>query len=537
MGDTERLVAIYDRAGRELRTALFAVDLGEFRASAAAAAVDRTRRIVRALNVAVVAWAEGAVDRAYAAGATTARTALEIIGKHPVRPLYIDRRRLIKDELSVTLLRANASIVETAERFLAVTAMASRVVAAAEVREFAFGQIEDQVTRMARDAVAREKARGVLAKQVKEHLREIIGDDKTIVINGRTFQASKYAELVARNTYAEAQTAATLDLCGQYENDLVQWSDHGTICAACFEYEGNIYSISGKHPTYPPLTESPPLHPNCEHSLLPTTEVALATRPAGVRGGTAGLSTEDIAAALVRRAARTAPARPKAARTKPVPRPRPGSARKPVLAPPKPVPAPAPPPAPPPPPPPPPVVAPPPVPPVEAAGVREVEWKPWMTKSEADAWSKDSILKMDLNHNTRTQQSVRGIMNSGLQPGNNNAYGRGVYSSGVAEPAFGPINLKVRMNVRKVVDYSDGVFDAAQTWIRMVWEPAHPGSFLHYDEALAEWAKSRGIDAIRIKRSSFVRGERPYYWYVVFDPKRITVVKQAARATARRIVR
>jgi hypothetical protein len=84
------------------------------------------------------------------------------------------------------------------------------------------------------------------------------------------YNLSKYAEMVARTTLAEAQTQATLDQCALYENDLVKVSDHNTICDICKEYEGNIYSLSGNDPDYPMLDESCPFHPNCQHGLLPT---------------------------------------------------------------------------------------------------------------------------------------------------------------------------------------------------------------------------------------------------------------------------
>ena len=74
----------------------------------------------------------------------------------------------------------------------------------------------------------------------------------------------------------DSQTAATLDLCNQYDNDLVQWSEHGTICDICKEFEGNVYSISGTSLNYPMLEEVPPAHPHCEHVLLATSEEGIA---------------------------------------------------------------------------------------------------------------------------------------------------------------------------------------------------------------------------------------------------------------------
>jgi len=55
----------------------------------------------------------------------------------------------------------------------------------------------------------------------------------------------------------------------------VQVSSHGTVCEICAQYEGKVYSISGKTLGYPILDARTPFHPNCEHSLLPTSPEAI----------------------------------------------------------------------------------------------------------------------------------------------------------------------------------------------------------------------------------------------------------------------
>jgi hypothetical protein len=46
-------------------------------------------------------------------------------------------------------------------------------------------------------------------------------------------------------------------------------------CGNCIPFEGNIYSVSGKHPVFPPMTDVPPFHPNCLHLMYPTFESGL----------------------------------------------------------------------------------------------------------------------------------------------------------------------------------------------------------------------------------------------------------------------
>jgi len=235
----------------------------------------RAREIVKVLNMAVDKWANDAIPRAYAKGARTARTSLEILGKKPRRKTFVDKARILRDNLMVILIRANNSIPSVMDEYLASVALVARTVETTQLQEFTYSESEADILRLARKTVAKEESRKVLAKKLRDYLQKQIGDELFIKINDRNYNLRKYAEMVSRTALREAQTEATLDLCDQYDNDLVQWSDHGTVCEICIEFEGKIYSISGNHPVYPMLEEEPPAHPNCEHSLLPTSDIAI----------------------------------------------------------------------------------------------------------------------------------------------------------------------------------------------------------------------------------------------------------------------
>jgi len=278
MNDIDRLQGIYGAAGRELRQSLRAINPANYSDIRAAAASTKAKEIARVLNVAAERWASEAIPRAYAKSVRVSKTALEILGRKPRRKTYDDRRRRLIDDLSVILIRANGSIPKIVERYLAAAALASKVVKTTQVREFQYAEASEDIERIAADAMKKELSRGTLSSQVRDYLYDLIEDDQFIEIGGRMYRMKKYADLIARTTLREAQTAATIDLCHDYENDLVQWSDHATECELCKPFEGRIYSISGRSSEYPPLEEEPPIHPNCEHSLLPTSEEAIAVR-------------------------------------------------------------------------------------------------------------------------------------------------------------------------------------------------------------------------------------------------------------------
>jgi hypothetical protein len=84
-----------------------------------------------------------------------------------------------------------------------------------------------------------------------------------------------YAELVARTKFHDAHSQAALVQSANYGTDLVQVSSHNTTTVICQEFEGKIFSISGKDKRFPVLTQVPPYHPNCLHLIYPTFESAM----------------------------------------------------------------------------------------------------------------------------------------------------------------------------------------------------------------------------------------------------------------------
>jgi hypothetical protein len=85
--------------------------------------------------------------------------------------------------------------------------------------------------------------------------------------NPEQWDLKAYASMVARTKLAEASTQAVVNTTTAIGEDLVQVSAHNTTCAVCAEFEGKIYSLSGKDPDFPPADDLPPYHPNCAHRI------------------------------------------------------------------------------------------------------------------------------------------------------------------------------------------------------------------------------------------------------------------------------
>ncbi len=143
------------------------------------------------------------------------------------------------------------------------------------------------------------------------------------------------------------------------------------------------------------------------------------------------------------------------------------------------------------------------------------QWKPSMTKEEADAWAKDSEVKETLNHNTSGYNAAH-IGREGFVVGDGMVYGRGVYSSTEVESDYGPANLKLRILAKKIADYNQNLLAKAWDWAN---DPQVNLYNLSRGDMVSRYLRAKGYDTIRVY---------PGYgqtWYVSLDPKNVTVVK------------
>jgi len=276
MNRTE-LSRIYGEAGRELRQELRSIDISTFDAEKADMIRRKARRLTLALNIAAKNWTDSELAKYYMIGARRARVALEILGKKP-RGAGTPKDIIIRDKALETLVKANISIRRTTDQFLEAALFGAQKVRSARVQEFDRNETLRQFGEWGEEAVITEISRGELSKKVFDYLLNQIDDEGFVEINGKFYNPRKYAKMVARTEIRKAQTEATKDLCQQYNNDLIQVSDHGTDCEICQEIEGNIYSLSGRDPEYEMMPIDFPPHPNCLHSILPVSREAIEAR-------------------------------------------------------------------------------------------------------------------------------------------------------------------------------------------------------------------------------------------------------------------
>jgi hypothetical protein len=279
MGDEAKMAGLYREASRVIRAVLLEGDLSAISAVEAGRRREMVRKIVKDLDREASAWAMSAIPKMYLQAGRKSRTALEILGKKPVRKPLMNPAKVMAETTLDFYLKANRSIMRSAEAFLTMAMEAGRTTSKVQLQEYSLAQSDPAWLNQAAERAMREEwSKGELKKAITEHLAGMVENGNMININGRYLVMDSYADMVARTSLRDAATTATRDLCREYENDLVEVSDHGTECEECQAFEGNVYSLSGKDPNYPAIEEYPPYHPNCLHSILPTSQEALDLR-------------------------------------------------------------------------------------------------------------------------------------------------------------------------------------------------------------------------------------------------------------------
>ena len=114
------------------------------------------------------------------------------------------------------------------------------------------------------------KAADSISNRLWSELHTMVDGQRYVQAGARKFTPEYYAEMVARTKFHESHTAAAVSQAANYQTDLLQVSSHNTPTAICIPFEAKIFSVGGIDNRFPPLTDTPPYHPNCLHLLFPT---------------------------------------------------------------------------------------------------------------------------------------------------------------------------------------------------------------------------------------------------------------------------
>lgn len=141
-------------------------------------------------------------------------------------------------------------------------------------------QIKDTIQEAVNEAVGLKLATNETLKECKKNILKKFSEQGITAIktkNNRYIRLDAYAEMVVRSTTREVTNTATILQVQELGYDLVKMSSHPGSCPICQQFEGRVYSISGKDIRFPKLDVAfssgyANIHPNCRHTLEPYIE-------------------------------------------------------------------------------------------------------------------------------------------------------------------------------------------------------------------------------------------------------------------------
>ncbi|MBM3210598.1 hypothetical protein FJZ33_00140 [Candidatus Poribacteria bacterium] len=264
----DNLVKVYRSAQIKLTSELRKIDLTDFQRHRAQTLLREVDEIVAVLNNGIYKWAKNSIPQSYERGIDLAAERLKALGVTRFvaydAQIHTSAVSVLVDDVTTELLIANDSMKKFFNRVILQT------------QQTLFQDAE--ISKMIAEGLIEGQARRTVSDEILKGLREQLGNQQFIVINGRNYRPDSYASLVARTRTREASSQGTINTSLRYGVDLVQWDTHSEICEYCQQFAGRVYSISGMDNDFPALTEKPPLHPNCRCVIAPITRRNLESR-------------------------------------------------------------------------------------------------------------------------------------------------------------------------------------------------------------------------------------------------------------------
>jgi hypothetical protein len=259
---------IYENAQSRISKQLSHVDLTETTRWRSNEILTQIRQIIRGLNGDIRDWTGKHIPYGYERGFDIAAERLKILGvtnkADYTAQIHTSSVNILIDQTARDMLLANQSIRKNVEIFILRTQQ--KIIN------------DNKISKMIAEGLVEGRSRRSISDTILSDLKDKLGNEEFIKINGKNYQPKKYAELVARTRMREATTKGIISTSLQYGNDLVQWSVHGDACDECRQFLGRVYSISGGDPDFPKLEQEPPVHPHCACIVVPATKEFLQER-------------------------------------------------------------------------------------------------------------------------------------------------------------------------------------------------------------------------------------------------------------------
>ena len=258
------LVGVYSEAGRNIARRLDELLL--LQGARRFLIYQQILRILEGLGAQTDAWNARYIreflEESDAAAVAALSTAGAAVSFAAINEVAVEQ---LANSLAGFMSKARSSVEQLASKIFRSPALEREFpgLAAKVQRQVAVGLAEGTTT-----AATRSRIAAMLRPQFVDGVVSVIGK------GGRrfSFPLDYYAGMVAQATKRQANSVAVLTRAQEAAHDLVRVSTNPSKTGDwCDAYRGRVFSISGAHPVFPPLSAlpngGPPFHPWCRHSL------------------------------------------------------------------------------------------------------------------------------------------------------------------------------------------------------------------------------------------------------------------------------
>lgn len=285
------LTRIYEQALTRLTRIVHSIKYTDFQRQRAGALLMQVKQTLKNLENANGDWLNRTVARAYKQGMTWTGDAIgtdirnfNLIHQNAVEAVARDLAlrssiaiKSVAEHLSYVFIHSQQAVVTESQ---IMTTVAGGIIEGAGAKE-----LGKKIAETLRDGALTRLQDTSLSPELKVALQQTAEGRVVRILckdgKYRNYNLRSYGEGVARTATRQAASEGTLRSAVEYGMDLVQISVHAGACEElCVPVQGKTFSISGKTPGFPLLTDDvrPPLHNCCEHILLPVSAAYLQER-------------------------------------------------------------------------------------------------------------------------------------------------------------------------------------------------------------------------------------------------------------------
>lgn len=203
--------------------------------------------IVSSTEVASAAIIVGIIEKAYVAGSKEAADQLRVQGVKNIDATFsaaVHREAVqnILDEAFYNILEATEYMTQDVKDRL------ESIIQKTNQSSLVEGVTRQQATRKAIAEATETGITGIVTK------------------NGAKVPVEKYLFGSIQYHQRKAHVDGSINRMVENGEDLMQVNSVGITCSICAQYQGRVYSISGKDSRFPAMTTRPPYHAHCVHS-------------------------------------------------------------------------------------------------------------------------------------------------------------------------------------------------------------------------------------------------------------------------------